>query len=123
LRAPLLDGVHTKKIREREQTLAPQKLQLQKFSSHLPGREDARKISAIVGKRYRRIPSSAHTVIGAYRRPAPCACLVTIATYMSIVTYMLAETVYFLFVELARVADAGGVRIGIDVNDSLKKKK
>jgi len=53
-----MDGVHTKKIREREQKPAPQKPPSQKFSSHLPGREDARTISAIVGKRYRRLTTS-----------------------------------------------------------------
>ena len=45
LRAPLLDGVHTKKIREREQKPAPQKPPSQTFSSNLPGRENARTFS------------------------------------------------------------------------------
>jgi len=36
--------------------LAPQTLPSRKFSSHLPGREDARKISAVLSKRYRYTP-------------------------------------------------------------------
>jgi len=43
-------------IRARRQKLALQKLPSQKFLSHLPGRGDARKISAIVSKRYRCTP-------------------------------------------------------------------
>jgi len=56
LRAPLLGGMTKRNIRARRQKLAQQKLPWQKFSSHLPGREDARKISVIVSKRYRCIP-------------------------------------------------------------------
>jgi len=77
--------------RDREQKLAPQKLPSQKFSSHLPEREDARKISAIVSNN-----------TDAYRHLALCGCLVTTATHM------LAETVYGCFGDLAPVSEANG---------------
>jgi len=55
-RAANLRVCNAANIRARRQKLAPQTLPSRNFSSHLPGREDARKISAIVSKRYMYTP-------------------------------------------------------------------
>jgi len=78
-------GCSKANIRAKRQKLAPQKLPSQKFSSHLPGREDARKISAIVSvKMFAKYLRSWASDIGTHpgRRCALCGCLVTIATHM-----------------------------------------